>query len=416
MFEHILEKKIANETVLINKNNGMVCILDEAGTVVWRKVNAEGCFDHLAATIDIDDGISEEYNKFIMMLKRFIDGVDMRKGPSLHQYFLTRNIPLAVGLEITLSCQQRCRHCYNPARNNHHLDINIIRNLTNDLEALGTPFITVTGGEPLCHPEFLEICDILGKRQFAYKIFTNGYNMTRDIAKTLKKLGCYLVGFTFFGADTKSHEFITRTPGSFRRICNAVEILKDEGVPVDITFFLMRHNFQQQDAMLRLADNLGVTPSFTFSITPRESGDLAPLNLWISEGQVKSFIRKNKIGFSECNRIDSPLCTAGRTVIAINSQAQVLPCLSLPIITGDLHYENFISIWNNSPILKEFKDADINKLSACRKCKFKNLCLRCFTGAYLENGDLWGKAPHSCMVARVLHSIRKKGGDYHASG
>jgi MoaA/NifB/PqqE/SkfB family radical SAM enzyme len=77
---------------------------------------------------------------------------------ALKQRALDRAQPLGAHLELTYRCTWRCVFCYNPR---HHDP----RGLTgaewvavlDELRALGTLSVTLTGGDPLTRPDFFEI-------------------------------------------------------------------------------------------------------------------------------------------------------------------------------------------------------------------------------------------------------------------
>jgi MoaA/NifB/PqqE/SkfB family radical SAM enzyme len=68
--------------------------------------------------------------------------------------------PLSVHLELTYACNWRCVFCYNPRRFDlHRLSRADWSEVLDDLRSLGTLTVTLTGGEPLAHPEFLGIAE-----------------------------------------------------------------------------------------------------------------------------------------------------------------------------------------------------------------------------------------------------------------
>src|SRR5438045_3011425 len=82
--------------------------------------------------------------------------------------------PLNVHLELTYRCNWRCVFCYNP----RHQDLDALRfeewiAVLDDLRALGTLNLTLTGGEPLAHPNFFPIAEAARERAFALRIFSN---------------------------------------------------------------------------------------------------------------------------------------------------------------------------------------------------------------------------------------------------
>lgn len=99
-------------------------------------------------------------------------------------------------LEPTSKCNMYCDGCYRENRKESHKTLDEIRI---ELEVFKrnrkTDSISIAGGEPLCHPQIVEIVKMV--KDFGWKpvINTNGDLLTRDLLKELKNAG--LNGFTF---------------------------------------------------------------------------------------------------------------------------------------------------------------------------------------------------------------------------
>ncbi|MEK9209193.1 MAG: radical SAM protein, partial [Patescibacteria group bacterium] len=50
------------------------------------------------------------------------------------------------------------------------------------------------------------------------------------------------VAVSLYSSDEKTHELITKTPGSFRKITESLKLLRDEGIPTRVETVLMRLN------------------------------------------------------------------------------------------------------------------------------------------------------------------------------
>ena len=83
----------------------------------------------------------------------------------------------SVYIEITNACNLQCLHCYNSsgADNSISIPLSIIERVFDELaENAVSPSVTLSGGEPLCHPRIHEIISLAHNRKIALYIATNG--------------------------------------------------------------------------------------------------------------------------------------------------------------------------------------------------------------------------------------------------
>ena len=89
-------------------------------------------------------------------------------------------------------------------------------------------YFNFTGGEPTIHPDFLRILALVRKDfpDRRIKLLSNGRMFSyRAFAERCLKLGGerFEVAIPMFGPDAKSHESISRTPGSYRQTVEGIE-------------------------------------------------------------------------------------------------------------------------------------------------------------------------------------------------
>ena len=91
--------------------------------------------------------------------------------------------PLFSTLEITQSCNLKCKHCYNFDRNNlasqsnlpqKFMDKEFAKSIIEQLASLNSLSLNITGGEPLLHPDILEIANHAKQNNFHLRVKTNG--------------------------------------------------------------------------------------------------------------------------------------------------------------------------------------------------------------------------------------------------
>lgn len=64
----------------------------------------------------------------------------------------------------------------------------------------------------------------------------------------------------------------------------------------------------------------------------------------------------------------SSSCGAGLTTCHISSCGIVTPCSRLPLKCGDARMTNFLDIWNNSELMRQFRN--LSSLPICNGCEF----------------------------------------------
>lgn len=99
-------------------------------------------------------------------------------------------------LEPTAMCNLACDGCYRENEKNSHKPLDLIKHeLDIFQQKRNSDCISIAGGDPLLHPQIVEIVAEIKRRGLKPIVNTNGAVLTKDLLKDLKKAGVY--GFTF---------------------------------------------------------------------------------------------------------------------------------------------------------------------------------------------------------------------------
>ncbi|MEG8989223.1 radical SAM protein [Ignavibacteria bacterium 4148-Me] len=99
-------------------------------------------------------------------------------------------------LEPTAMCNLACDGCYRENEKNSHKPLDVIKHeLDVFQQKRNSDCISIAGGDPLLHPQIVEIVAEIKKRGLKPIVNTNGAALTKDLLKDLKKAGVF--GFTF---------------------------------------------------------------------------------------------------------------------------------------------------------------------------------------------------------------------------
>ncbi len=99
-------------------------------------------------------------------------------------------------LEPTAACNLSCDGCYRKNEKNSHKSLDVINEELDIFTRLRTcDGVSIAGGDPLTHPDIVEIVKSVKKRNIKPIINTNGLVLTKELLHELKKAGVF--GFTF---------------------------------------------------------------------------------------------------------------------------------------------------------------------------------------------------------------------------
>jgi MoaA/NifB/PqqE/SkfB family radical SAM enzyme len=271
----------------------------------------------------------------------------------LNQRALSLAQPLSVLLELTYACNWRCVFCYNPRHfDRARLSASEWEIVLDDLRLLGTLTVTLTGGEALTHPGFLDIARAVRSRAFALRIFTNGSLIDEAMSKEIAELEPLGVEMSLHGASAETHDKATAKPGSFGAMLAAVARLQRRRVRVVLKTPLTCLNESELDQILELVQELGVSWRLDPTITPRDDGDKTPLDYRASPAGIERAMRLlHPTGPSALKRSPGEVnCGLGRTTLAIDPEGNVFPCMQWRQSSlGNVREIRLKDLWHDSP-------------------------------------------------------------------
>ncbi len=165
-----------------------------------------------------------------------------------------------VVMNITRRCNLRCVHCYaaadgNPGRD--ELSTPELMRVLDDLASFGCPVALLSGGEPLMHPDIVEIARHAVEIGMRAVISTNGTLITPGIAERLASVGLSYIGASLDGVrDT--HDHFRGVSGSYDRTVEGLRIARAAGIKTGLRFTLTRRNVGDIPAVFDLMASEGI--------------------------------------------------------------------------------------------------------------------------------------------------------------
>lgn len=138
---------------------------------------------------------------------------------------------------ITDECDQRCKHCYIFSEDNcKKLDAmtwdqmqEVAANCCDFCEMYDRlPYFYITGGDPILHPDFWRLLELLKKKDIPFTILGNPFHLTDEVCRQLKRYGCQKYQLSLDGMR-ETHDWFRR-PGSFDCTLEKIACIKSAGI------------------------------------------------------------------------------------------------------------------------------------------------------------------------------------------
>ncbi len=274
--------------------------------------------------------------------------------------------PIQALFELTYRCNHLCTFCNNPlSREGSELSTEEAFRVIAQLKELGVLFITLTGGEPLLRKDFWEIAEECRRQKLAIRVFSNAYLITDEVADRLKELSVVETSISIHGSTPEVHEKLTRIPGSFQRVLDAVERLRARDMRVILKTPVTRLNENDLFGVKAIADRFGAFMVFDTTITPRFDGDISPLGLapsedfyrwfWSPEGApLRNGVQPKPRTYAGREELEG-CCGTGRSGLMVDPYGNVYPCALWFRKLGNVREESLTQIWDGSQELKKVR-------------------------------------------------------------
>lgn len=321
---------------------------------------------------------------------------------------------------LTEGCNLACRHCwlapkFDPDGNKYKtLPLHLFRKIIEEAIPLGLQTVKLTGGEPLLHPNFLAMLDILHDKSLKLTVETNGILLTPEIAGEIARQINPFVSVSLDGADAETHDKIRGLEGAFDKSTAGVQILADNDLKPQVIMSVMRTNADQAEKLVHLAEKLGAASVKFNIIQPTGRGEA--IQGGSNEMSIKDIIelgRKVESDLAAKTKLqlffDYPAAFQTLRNIATGDNCGVCGILSILGVLPSGHYalcgigsiekdlvfgragEDALSkVWEKHGILQKLRSELPDGLTGiCSRCLMKHTCLgSCLAQNYYRKGSL----------------------------
>ena len=351
--------------------------------------------------------------------------IDITSQEYLDEYFKNKAHLTSLQIELTSRCNERCVHCYIPHENKlFDIEDDLFYNVLEQCKEMGLLNLTLSGGEPMLHPHFLEYLQKAQEYDFAVNVLSNLTLLTDEIVQEMKKNRLSSVQVSLYSMNPETHDAITQQKGSFVKTRDAILKLIDNDIPLQIACPTMKQNKNDFADVMKWAEEHKVRAITDYIMMEKYDHTTENLDNRLSLDEVKNVInqinehddeykeRIAKADFDLLRKIkadgDELVCGVCINSICIVTNGNVYPCPGWQdYVCGNLKEKTLKEIWDNSEKVKFLRNIRKKDFKQCMNCEDKIFCAMCMVRNANENpeGDPFKINPHFCKVAKLSREI-----------
>lgn len=341
----------------------------------------------------------------------------LRKHPKLIYLFF----------ELTDRCNMSCLHCGSSCSTGNQMilpvkDIEKVLDETAERYDAGKIMVCLTGGEPMLHPDFYKIANLIQEKGFLWGMTTNGSLIDDAAACALAEAGLGSVSVSLDGF-AEDHDFLRNRKGAFEMAVHGIRSLqkcgKYRGI-LQVTTVVHRKNIGRLEEMYGYLKKMGITHWRLTNMDPIGRAEDHSDLLLDRKGflTLLSFIREKRFCITDnmevtfgCAHYLTPqwekmvrdhyfLCGAGINIAGVLCNGDIYSCFDIErrpeLVQGNVKKDNFCDVWENR--FHEYRRDRTSSCEMCRNCPESFLC----GGDSFHTWDFERNRPGICLKQNVL--------------
>jgi len=338
-------------------------------------------------------------------------------------------------LEITDLCPLNCRYCSGNCGSQSYvfMPLNRIKKIVQDFRELSGEILEVSGGEPLVHPDILEIVEFATQSGIMPILYTSGNMFDASgrlqaidyyFAKKLYSKGLRRVVFNLQGSMPYLHDNLTCTQGSYYNTLRSIKTMKSLGFWVGVHFVPTKLNYSNLEKVHSLCHQLMIDELGILRFVPQGRGYQNRKELELSNREFEMMTAKltslTLQRNNPCIRVGRPIdfrflcnpcfgkakCDAGLSRCLITPHGHVAPCpafkQAIEFQMGNVYNESLVDIWKKSrwDIIRYFDYTQLDE--PCRRCEYLHKCKGgCIAQRVWTYGDMYAGPDPACFKSSV---------------
>lgn len=340
----------------------------------------------------------------------------------LSERFCDRPFPASIHVEIASECNERCAHCYIPHELKQDLiNENLFNSILRQARELNLLHITISGGEPMLHPHFIDFLRKCREADMSVNILSNLTLLNDEMIEEMKLNPLMSVQTSIYSMQPNIHDGITHQEGSLNKTVASVIKLIDNHIPVQINCSILKNNASSFQEVKQWATEHNISISVDYSIIAQYNHDKKNVNCRLSKEELRSiiseqissdstFLEEVKKGIDEKRKKtdNDYICSVCTSSICIGPNGDIFPCVGWSNkILGNIKYQTLQDVWINSEIVKSLRTIRFKDFTDCKNCSSKEFCTICMVRNSNESssGNPFELSVYFCDIAKIKKDI-----------
>lgn len=354
--------------------------------------------------------------------------IDLSDRPKLKEISIIGNsntyYPTMISVELTNKCNIKCVYCYGdyqPQRKDI-IEFEKLKELFLFFQLNGAVLLEITGGEPLLHPRFNEVCELALECFSAITILSNGTLFKEEHFEIIRNnINRISLQISIDGISEKTNTIVRGVPNTWERTLSTLIRLIDMKAKLRIIYMLTKTNVFELESACVLMRSLGVKTSLIISPVMNigrghYSGCSVMDHIKLDDEYILSL---EKLGSKYLDvihtipeeiekspyfsKVEQKNCGAGWKMIGISADGNVKACHLLGEygIIGNIYKDNYESIFTSDIVInffQKFRKETVDE--RCESCFYKFTCARCIFKVFEANKMLISQGKDLCPVAK----------------
>lgn len=280
--------------------------------------------------------------------------------------------------EIIQRCTNNCLFCssHSSASSENIIEYELFEKTINYLiENGGVKEISISGGEPLLHPNLPDMVSLCKFHNIKVSLYTSGivyrqkieiderYSpsekiilerlaknkfsfIDKGVLQKLKSVGLDKIVFDLQASECDEYDELMNTTGNMSSVLTSMLNAKFAGIQTEVHFIPMRINYHQIEDILELCDIGEIDGISILKFVPQGRGRKNEKKLALTKHELMEFCErveqlrdKYKVNIRlgiPLTKADEHLCTAGYDKLSIRYDGLVLPCVAFKEMDEDI--------------------------------------------------------------------------------